>query len=153
MSKGTLYSDLSDLFWSKVEVKDTNECWNWTESRTTSDYGRFSTGARKGFSYLAHRTSWMLVNGAIPRNMAVLHKCDNRLCVNPSHLFLGTQVDNMVDMSKKNRHGMSKLTVEQVLSIKEDKRTQRTIASSFGVSQQQISRIKNGVRRGAICQK
>ena len=81
-------------FWEKVEI--TPHCWEWTASKR-HHYGQFDTK-------LAHRIAWELVFKYIPEGMQVLHSCDNPGCVRPSHLFLGTQKDNMVDMMKKGRH-------------------------------------------------
>jgi hypothetical protein len=88
-------------FWAKVDC--TKECWTWTASVfTQTGYGQFALTPRKPVN--AHRMSWELSFGDIPSGMYVLHKCDNRSCVRPDHLFLGTQKDNMVDMSNKGRH-------------------------------------------------
>jgi DNA invertase Pin-like site-specific DNA recombinase len=72
----------------------------------------------------------------------VLHSCDNRRCVNPAHLFLGTQVDNMRDMAAKGRTP-TKLTKEQVLTIREDARPQRVVAAEYGITQSTVWRIKH----------
>ena len=85
-------------FWVKVNKTDT--CWIWKSSKNDAGYGHINY---RGACSLAHRVSWELTNGAIPSNMCVLHKCDNPSCVNPYHLFLGTQLDNMSDMKEKNR--------------------------------------------------
>lgn len=76
-------------------------CWGWTGAINTNGYGHIRLA--KGWSMGAHRTSWLLNFGEIPKGIQVLHACDNRLCTNHEHLFLGTQKDNMRDCSNKGR--------------------------------------------------
>jgi len=94
---------LSDRFWSHVDTS--GECWVWTAARASKrgGYGRF--GIENQQTEYAHRVSWRLAYGPIPTGLWVLHHCDNPPCVRPSHLFLGTQVENMADMTIKGRHG------------------------------------------------
>ena len=98
-------NDPAKRFWSLV--KKTKRCWWWKGNVSSAGYGRFWVERE---SILAHRYSWMLKNEKIPKGIFALHRCDNTLCVKPSHLFLGTQTDNMVDMAKKGRSGHSKKT-------------------------------------------
>lgn len=128
-----------------------NGCWEWTASlNQRSGYGQFRV---LGSMTNAHRVSWEIYRGQIIGGFHVLHRCDNRKCVNPDHLFLGTHADNMDDMHNKGRgatrerHGRSKLTPSLVAEIKAMKGglLQREIAAKFGVSQQQISHILRGV--------
>ena len=89
-------------FWSKVRIGD--GCWLWRGSRTgNSRYGKVRLGGRRGILTGAHQAAWMLERGPIPQGMHVCHRCDVRLCVRPSHLFLGTATDNMADMVAKGR--------------------------------------------------
>jgi len=93
---------LTQSFSERVHVS--SGCWEWTGVRSGSGYGRIQTrGRSKGAFVRAHRLSWEMHCGPIPDGFMVLHSCDNRGCVNPDHLFLGTQSDNMRDMSAKGR--------------------------------------------------
>jgi hypothetical protein len=90
-------------FWSKVDTRD--DCWRWTGTRTTDGYGWFWSGRR---NIRAHRVAWEITAGSeIPSGMKVLHSCDDRLCVNPGHLRLGTQRDNLRDCVQRGRHPLA----------------------------------------------
>ena len=90
-------------FWSHVRKTDT--CWLWTGSKRNKGYGAFVWSYRDMvIQGRAHRFSWELVNGKIPKGLCCLHKCDNPSCVRPDHLWIGTKKDNNADMVAKNRH-------------------------------------------------
>ena len=84
----------------KIVIKD-NDCWRWNKKLLKNGYTTINMGRTK--TILGHRVSWLIHNGSIPNKILVLHKCDNRSCTNPEHLFLGTQLDNVRDMDKKGR--------------------------------------------------
>ena len=93
-------------FWKKVR-KTTSGCWGWVGASSGAGYGHTRIGGR---NISAHRTSWELHFGAVPDGMCVLHRCDNRRCVRPDHLFLGTLSDNSRDCVEKGRHGQARKT-------------------------------------------
>lgn len=139
-----------DRFWQKIS-KESNGCWNWAGARHSRKDPRNGYGVFRfdGKPMKAHRVSWLLLKGDIPNGLQVLHKCDNVQCVNPDHLFLGTQQDNIADMVAKgrNRDGSGigrKLTAEQVKSIRSDWRPSRIIAKEYGVGKSMVNYIKSG---------
>jgi len=130
-------------FWDKVnKTISPNGCWIWTAG-VSNHYGRFSVG-RKTFS--AHRFAFELTNGPIPLGLYVCHTCDNPLCVNPAHLFLGTHTDNMNDRNVKGRMARgitnrAKLTEPDVLQIRASADSVSDLSYNFGVSPQHIRLI------------
>lgn len=136
-------------FWDKVSKTDT--CWLWIASVNHAGYGMFGWKKDNRTVHIsAHRCSWILHNGPIHDDLHVLHTCDVRNCVNPDHLFLGTNLDNKRDMVEKGRQAKgerqasAKLTQQQVLEIRslsEAGESYHRIASYFGVSRVQISNI------------
>lgn len=97
--------DLLSRFWRKVNKETSSGCWLWTASKRNKGYGAFAyTLDDTLYQERAHRFSWMLYCGPIPEGLFVLHRCDTPACVNPEHLFLGTNQDNIKDMLAKGRH-------------------------------------------------
>lgn len=140
---------LEERLLAKVSPEPNSGCWLWTSCLYWDGYGRMRGPDVDG---RAHRISYELFKGPIPDGLLVCHKCDVRSCVNPDHLFVGTQKENLRDMSRKGRssYAGAKLTREQVAEIRArlstGKATQRSIAQDFHVRDSQISRIKHGVR-------
>lgn len=92
-----------DRFWGYVDRGAFDQCWLWTRAKDSCGYGNFRIGGRSGHVYLAHRISYALAHGTTPTDKSVLHSCDTPACVNPAHLWLGTQLDNMRDCAAKGR--------------------------------------------------
>jgi hypothetical protein len=116
--------NVNERFWEKVNILSEEECWEW-KAYVIPDKG-YGTFWYMGENTFSHRMSWFLANGNIPSGLEVLHRCDNPPCVNPRHLFLGTQKDNMQDMIQKGRrflmigelHANSVLTANDVIEIR-----------------------------------
>lgn len=160
--RGVPVKDFPSYFWEKVLINDGASCWIWTGVKNIAGYGYVDQYKRHNVPRMAHRISYHLTNGPIPDGLLVLHKCDNPSCVNPSHLFLGTQKDNMRDCVEKGRkprgpehaarikevalkgesNKNSKLTESDVLSIRSDQRTLGEIAKHYGVILNTVWRIK-----------
>lgn len=143
---------IEERFWAKVNK--TESCWLWTGFLDKDGYGFIRQGGAKGKMVRAHRFSWELTNGKIEEGMKVLHNCpggDNPSCVNPNHLFLGTQQDNIADMVIKGRHvGNSKLSAIEVEEIRllysSGCSTQAQLGAMFGVDGSHIGQIVRGGR-------
>lgn len=148
----SLMSDLID----RVQIDE--DCWLWTGSKQNGGYGTMWAGGRVRTT---HRVAYEVFNGEIPNGLLVCHKCDNRACVNPAHLFVGTHKDNAMDMAKKGRcalqragmqrprgesHPKAKLSYNIAKLIRCDlarNESQLDVARKYGVSQATVSRVKN----------
>jgi hypothetical protein len=144
-----LNQDEIDRFFNKVNKTD--KCWEWTGS-TSEGYGNVALrrGKRKTFS--AHRVSWAIHNAtAIPPRKMVCHTCDNRKCVNPEHLYVGTGYNNNRDTIARNRGNRkkgencswAKLTEDDVRAIRQSTESQNSLAKRHGIDQSTVSDIKN----------
>lgn len=144
-------------FWSRVNQLGLDECWEWTHKRNPAGYGLFTMNRKH---YLSHRLAWRFLIGPIPNGMCVCHRCDNRSCCNPAHLFLGTQADNNKDCIANGRadnflkrdkrgekNGRSKLTKELVKDIRsmlDSGATYESISNLFGICKSSVYNIKSG---------
>ena len=158
---------LKDRFAEKYVVDAITGCWNWTSTVNGGGYGTIGLGTRSEGKDFAHRVSYRLHCGDIPDGMVVCHKCDNRRCVNPEHLFLGSQQDNLDDAKSKARirvgenwatparlngickgeeHGQAKLTevdVRRILQLHAIGLDNTSLARRFGVTRRQVRNIVN----------
>lgn len=147
LSKQRCPLTLEKRFWSKVKKQKNEECWEWQASCDRKGYGQFSINR---VMVRAHRVAWQILKGSIPEGKCVLHHCDNRKCVNPNHLFIGTVKDNQQDMVKKQRYALNcvKLKSHDIFEIRKKYAsgniTQYQLAAEFKISQAQISEIVRG---------
>jgi hypothetical protein len=133
-------------FWSKVDTS--GECWEWHGAVSNHGYGQFKLAKR---IVPAHRAAWLLTHGAISDGLFVCHQCDNRRCVNPSHLFLGTHSDNMRDAIAKGRvsrvqrrDGLAPDTVRSIRRLFDLGTPKKAIARRFGIYPSTVRDILNG---------
>ncbi len=141
---------LRERLLSKIKINEISGCWEWTAGLYQNGYGKLWS---EGTTRLAHRISYELHCGDIPKGMHICHSCDNRSCANPEHLFLGTHTENMIDRNAKGRqarpdgtkNGKAKLTEADVLAIRAATGiSQRRLAEQFDVAQSRISEIRSG---------
>lgn len=150
-------------FWSKVDRS--GDCWRWKGASGNSGYGRFKIN---GKLYSTHRVAYEISRGCVGADLWVLHRCDNRKCVNPGHLFLGTRSDNMRDASQKGRlpqqrnpdnfalsNHSRKLSEAQVIEIKQQlvnarRGDQARLARQYGVTPGTIHQILKGKSYGFL---
>jgi len=133
-------------FWSKVDIRAKDQCWEWTGAKGKSGYGHVSWG---GKCTRASRVSYEITYKVFPGKLDVCHKCDNRLCVNPNHLFLGTRQENMNDMIRKGRkvflrgdqspiHKLNSAQVSEIRQRVDAGEKQNALARVYGVCKNTI---------------
>lgn len=140
---------LLDRFEGKFIPVPESGCWLWTGAVDDCGYGRIAVNK---INRTAHRISWLLHKGDIPKNMCVCHVCDVPSCVNPNHLFLGTHASNMKDRDEKGRgyvphgtqHGKCKLNETEVINIFNDPRHRTEIANDYDITKENVTAIKSG---------
>lgn len=150
MAKGWKLSHTKRLERFQAKIQKTEHCWIWIGYIDWGGYGRYKW---EGKSWIAHRLMWRLFVGDIPHGMCVCHTCDNRKCVNPAHLFLGTYNDNIQDMVSKGRargapeESNAKLTKDKVQTIrniyKQGGISTIELGTQYGVYHTTIARIVN----------
>ena len=136
-------------FWDEVNIR--SNCWEWQGARRPDGYGVFKIDKK---TVQAHRQAFELTNGKIPKGKLILHRCDNRPCCNPNHLFMGTYADNTTDMVQKKRHphketnGRSKLTLDDVMAAQKlyamGDITLATLAQKYGITRQAMGNAVKG---------
>lgn len=148
-------------FWRKVDktpgLGPEGDCWEWRGSIDKDGYGRYNIyRPGKGTkNFAAHRVSWHLTKGVIPRHKLICHTCDHRLCVRPTHFFLGSHADNLADMRAKKRHAhgeshkLARLTEKQVIEIRErfarnPHMGQALLGAEYGVNATRVCAITTG---------
>jgi len=149
-------ASIEDRFWKKVNKAGEDDCWEWMATKTRGGYGSIGIGSRERGKEMAHRASYRIHYGEIPDGLWVLHSCDNRSCVNPKHLRLGTALDNTNDAIIRNRlvpppvmrgesNCKAKLTKEDVEYIRSHPEIKAEyLAAKFGVHFSTIHNVVSG---------
>ena len=136
-------SERWNKFWSCVDKGP--GCWKWNAAHTSAGYGQIRI---EGKTVYTHRVVWEMGHGSIPNKQYICHTCDTPACVRPSHLFIGTQKDNMQDASRKGRTprgelcGTSKLTVAEVKQIRISTGTVIEVSKQYNINPSTVSKIR-----------
>jgi len=140
-------------------VGSSGDCWEWRGRTNNARYGYLWLD---GAQWLAHRAAWAAVNGPIPVGLYICHRCDNPLCVNPNHLFLGSPQENTQDSIAKGRSmghppaearrkpRLRALADDTVRAIRQATGTQEEIAQRFNVSRPYVSELRSGKRKAHV---
>jgi hypothetical protein len=130
-----------ELLFARSQDAVDSSCRLWTSYVSSKNYGIITIDKKQR---LAHRLSYEEFVGPLPKGAFVCHSCDNPLCINPEHLFLGSHSDNMKDMSLKVRHRSAKITPEQALEIRAATGTSTSLAAKYGLSVSHVKQIRAG---------
>lgn len=141
-----LSKESQERFWKKVEIIPFHECWEWTAAKNEKGYGVF--GVKKNTDK-AHRIAWKLLGRTIPPGKFLCHHCDNPACVNPNHLFIGTNLDNVIDMIRKGRNstppymaGHNRINVPTECLSQLGKKPDYLLGAEFGLCKSIIARAR-----------
>lgn len=142
-----------ERFWSKVDKQGPNDCWPWLGAKHPTGYGKLWLKLPDLVCKPAHHASLILDGTNVPKGAVVMHTCDNPSCVNPSHLKLGTQAENIADKLSKGRqptgdkHCNTTISDQDVIYIRQSTKSGRALALELGVTPSAISNIRNYKKR------
>lgn len=145
-----MHGSPEERFWTYVDAAAADECWLWNGHRNKNGYGTLRS---KTTTLAVHRVSYEMHKGKIPEGLVIRHMCNNPPCVNPNHLLVGTNLDNVMDKVRAGRtpvnesHGNCKYSNEVVAQIRAATGRRKDIAKAFGVSESQVGNIRSGAQR------
>ena len=135
--------DFQDRLWSHISDIDEKDCYNCDLAQNKGGHCQIQVGKRM---VLAHRVSLYIATKKHPLNLKACHRCNNPKCINPDHLYWGTNSQNMIDMVMAGNHPKQKISAEQALEIRDydGPLSQKKLGEKFGINQQTVSKIKSG---------